>query len=71
MAIPDPASEPIYISDQFTYDEGRDLRTFASEALDATEALVEGLLDEFQAANDRVRLRREGGLGGEADAPTT
>lgn len=59
MAIPDPATEPIHIFDQFTYDRKRDLRTFAIEALDATEKLIAGLLDAFQAANDRVRSRRE------------
>lgn len=71
MAIPDPADEPIYIFDQFTYEQGRDLRTFTCQALGATESLIDRLFDAFQAANDRVRARRGGRVGaGEAESPT-
>jgi len=70
MAIPDPATKAIYTFDQFTYERGRDLRTFTSEALNATEVLVDGLLDAFQAANDRIRARRGNRPGSEADSAT-
>ncbi|MBV8991118.1 MAG: hypothetical protein JO372_21390, partial [Solirubrobacterales bacterium] len=44
--------------DQFTFNENRDLTTFTEEALDATEAFIDGLLDAFQDATDRVRSSR-------------
>ena len=58
VRIPDRSSAPIYIPDQFTYKEGRDLRAFTREALSATEALIDGLLDAFQEANDLIRALR-------------
>ena len=48
VRIPDSSNAPIYIPDQFTYKQGRDLRTFTVEALTATEALIDGLLDAFR-----------------------
>jgi hypothetical protein len=46
---------PAYVFDLFTYEKGRDLRTFAIEALAATEQLIDGLLDEFARAHERIR----------------
>src|SRR5262249_23917212 len=37
VPIPDPPTEPIYVFDQFTYDQGRDLATFAIAAINATD----------------------------------
>jgi hypothetical protein len=56
--IPDPSNEPIYIFNQFTYAEGRDLRSFATVVLEATETLVEGILTSFEHANSRLRAAR-------------
>jgi hypothetical protein len=58
VPIPDPPDEPVYVFDQFTYRQGRDLRSFAAEALTATEELVDGLLDAFARANERVKAAR-------------
>jgi hypothetical protein len=58
VPIPDPPEEVVYVFDQFTYDEGRDLRTFAREALAATEELMDGILSAFERANDRVTMAR-------------
>ena len=46
------------VFDQFTYDEGGDLRSFTAEALAATEELIDGLLDAFARAHERVRIAR-------------
>jgi hypothetical protein len=55
VPVPDPPEEPVYVFDLFTYEKGRDLRTFAIEALAATEQLIDGLLDEFARAHERIR----------------
>jgi hypothetical protein len=60
VEIPDAPSEPVYVFDQFTYEDGRDLRTFAVEVLAATEELMDGLLDAFGRAHERIRIARRG-----------
>jgi len=58
VEIPDPPRERVDVFDQFTYDEGGDLRSFTAEALAATEELIDGLLDAFARAHERVRIAR-------------
>jgi hypothetical protein len=58
VPIPDPPEEPVYVFDQFTYGEERDMRSFTIEALAATEELMDGLLAAFERANERVRIAR-------------
>lgn len=58
VPIPDPPAEPVYLFDLFTYHQGRDLRSFATEALDATEEFIDGVLDAFAGANERIKRTR-------------
>jgi hypothetical protein len=55
VPVPDPPEEPVYVFDLFTYEKDRDLRSFAIEALAATEQLIAGLLDAFARAHERIR----------------
>lgn len=56
VPIPDPPGEQVYVFDQFAYDEGRDLRSFTAEALAATVELIDGLIDAFVRARERLKL---------------
>jgi hypothetical protein len=60
VRIPDPTDEPIYVFDQFTYDQGRDLRSFTTYGVAATVELIDGLIDAFARANERVKTARGG-----------
>jgi hypothetical protein len=58
VPIPDPPEDPVYVFDQFTYEQDRDLRSFTIEALTATQQFVDGLLDAFVRAHERVEVAR-------------
>jgi hypothetical protein len=60
VPIPDPLAEPVFIFDQFTYQQGRDMRTFTHDSVVATERLIDALLDAFAAANTRAEAARRG-----------
>jgi hypothetical protein len=45
--IPDRVTTPVYLFDQFTYNQGRDLVTFAREALDTVDQLIDSVLAVF------------------------
>jgi hypothetical protein len=59
VSIPDPPNERVHIFDQFTSELDRDLRTFAVEALDATEELVAAVIGAFERAQERAVEARE------------
>jgi hypothetical protein len=54
VPIPDPPAEPIYVFDQFTFDQRRDLATFAIAAVNATDEFMTAILDAFEKAATRV-----------------
>jgi hypothetical protein len=58
VRIPDSLDESVDVFDLFSYDEDRDLRSFTVDALAATEQLIDGLLDGFARAHQRIRTAR-------------
>jgi hypothetical protein len=60
VPIPDPPEEPVHVFDQFSYAQGRDLRTFAEVALEATDEFTNAVLDAFDRANARAAAARAG-----------
>jgi hypothetical protein len=63
VPVPDPPAEPIYVLDQFTYDQRRDLATFAITAVNAADEFMTALLDAFEQATTRVAAARAGSTG--------
>ncbi len=50
LQVPDRLTRPVEIFDEFTFDEGREARTYVAELLRAVEDFVDGLLDAFERA---------------------
>lgn len=50
LPVPDPPTEPVEISAEFTYEQGRDLESFADELLAAVEVFMDALLSAFEDA---------------------
>jgi hypothetical protein len=54
LSIPDSTTESIDVFEQLTFEQGRDLRTFMSEALAATNELMNAIIDAFERAAARI-----------------
>jgi hypothetical protein len=67
--LPDRPTRRIYLWDEFTYEDERDLRSFARSVLRDVERFMDGLLDAFEEADREVRRQRE--LTSGVDATTT
>ena len=58
VPIPDPPAEPVYVFEQFTYEQRRDLDTFALVAVNATDEFMNAILDAFEQASTRAAAAR-------------
>lgn len=56
VPIPDPPPVRVEIFDQLTYEQNRDLASFAQELLDRVATFIDDLLDAFEEAACRRRL---------------
>jgi hypothetical protein len=65
--IPDRPDRRVYLWDEFTFDDRRDLRTFAQGVLRDVERFMDSLLGAFEQANQDILRQREAG----AEADTT
>lgn len=50
LPIPDVPTVKVYIFDQLTYDDGRDIPTFARGGMAAVEVFINEMLEAFEAA---------------------
>lgn len=59
LLIPDKPAEPIYLFDQFTYQEERELEQFAHAVFDRVEVFVNELLAAFETGTEFAMAQRE------------
>lgn len=58
LLIPDKPGQRVFLFDQFTYDDERELVSFAHAVLDRVESFFDGLLAAFETATREAMARR-------------
>lgn len=58
LLIPDKPTKRLYLFDQFTYDDEREMVVFALAALDRVTAFVDGLLSAFEVGTAHAMAQR-------------
>jgi hypothetical protein len=58
FSIPDRPESPVYLFDQFTWENGRELRSFARSVLSAVEVFMEGFVSALEENREQQLARR-------------